>query len=179
MIEHYFWFNLTRIMAAPMHQIIPAVIPAFACPGGTKMHILNLGTLTVDEGWYVGLVIESSMGSRNLTYLVSNIGFWMAPTEAQRAIQILSTNEEIWCWLLDWYIILRWGLFFSNVGARKTLTRLVLPRWLRRSRSSFRTSTDWRKTHSNGVVRPLIYSPVHVTPRVIIYLRQLKLLVTI
>lgn len=44
-------------MAAPVHQIIPAVIPAFACPEGTKMHILNLGTLTVDEGWYVGPVI--------------------------------------------------------------------------------------------------------------------------
>lgn len=36
-----------------MHQLVPAIIPAYACPEGTKMHILNLGTLTVDEGWYV------------------------------------------------------------------------------------------------------------------------------
>lgn len=62
-------------MAAQMYQIIPAVIPAFACPEGTKMHILNLGTLTVDEGWYVKLVIKGSRGSRNSIYLVSNIGF--------------------------------------------------------------------------------------------------------
>lgn len=26
-------------------------LPAFKCPSGTKMHILNLGTLQVDEGW--------------------------------------------------------------------------------------------------------------------------------
>ncbi|KAJ5823881.1 hypothetical protein N7447_006221 [Penicillium robsamsonii] len=38
-------------MAATIHQLIPAVVPAYACPEGTKMHILNLGTLTVDEGW--------------------------------------------------------------------------------------------------------------------------------
>ncbi|KAJ5683443.1 metallo-beta-lactamase superfamily protein [Penicillium macrosclerotiorum] len=40
-------------MAAPMHQLVNSIIPAYACPAGTKMHILNLGTLTVDEGWYV------------------------------------------------------------------------------------------------------------------------------
>jgi hypothetical protein len=30
-----------------------ARVPAYTCPPGTKMWILNLGTLTVDEGWFV------------------------------------------------------------------------------------------------------------------------------
>lgn len=33
---------------APMAQV-----PAFTCPEGTKMHILDLGRLEVDEGWSV------------------------------------------------------------------------------------------------------------------------------
>lgn len=28
-----------------------AAVPAFKCPHGTKMHILDLGTLQVDESW--------------------------------------------------------------------------------------------------------------------------------
>ncbi|PLB50105.1 metallo-beta-lactamase superfamily protein [Aspergillus steynii IBT 23096] len=38
-------------MASPIPQLVRAAIPAYACPAGTKMHILNLGTLSVDEGW--------------------------------------------------------------------------------------------------------------------------------
>ncbi len=30
-----------------------ATVPVFQCPTGTKMHILNLGTLRLDHGWYV------------------------------------------------------------------------------------------------------------------------------
>lgn len=30
-----------------------AGVPAFLCPQGTKVHILNLGTMRVDAGWYV------------------------------------------------------------------------------------------------------------------------------
>lgn len=26
-------------------------IPLLVCPTGTKMHVLNLGSLNVDEGW--------------------------------------------------------------------------------------------------------------------------------
>ena len=33
--------------------LAPAGVPAFKCPQGTKMHILNLGILQVDEGWCV------------------------------------------------------------------------------------------------------------------------------
>lgn len=32
-------------------QLFPGFVPAYACPEGTKMHILNLGTMDVDEGW--------------------------------------------------------------------------------------------------------------------------------
>ncbi|OJJ79108.1 uncharacterized protein ASPGLDRAFT_77819 [Aspergillus glaucus CBS 516.65] len=38
-------------MALSMQRLVSAVIPAYGCPEGTKMHILNLGTLSVDEGW--------------------------------------------------------------------------------------------------------------------------------
>jgi len=34
-------------------RLAAAGVPAFKCPPGTKMHILDLGTLQVDEGWYV------------------------------------------------------------------------------------------------------------------------------
>lgn len=30
-----------------------ASVPALLCPPGTKVHILNLGTMRVDAGWYV------------------------------------------------------------------------------------------------------------------------------
>lgn len=29
-----------------------AAIPAFNCPTGTKLHILHLGIMQADEGWY-------------------------------------------------------------------------------------------------------------------------------
>ncbi len=32
-------------------NLISAAVPAFRCPPGTKMHILDLGTLQADEGW--------------------------------------------------------------------------------------------------------------------------------
>lgn len=28
-----------------------ASLPAFTCPPGTKLHLLDLGTLECDEGW--------------------------------------------------------------------------------------------------------------------------------
>lgn len=33
--------------------LVSAAVPAFKCPAGTKMHILNLGTLQADESWFV------------------------------------------------------------------------------------------------------------------------------
>ena len=38
--------NIASLLAA-------ASVPAFKCPQGTKMHILNLGVLQGDDGWYV------------------------------------------------------------------------------------------------------------------------------
>lgn len=37
----------------PAHLLASAAVPAFKCPTGTKMHILDLGTLEADESWYV------------------------------------------------------------------------------------------------------------------------------
>jgi hypothetical protein len=45
--------GIHRKMAAPMQQLAAACLPAYVCPPGTKMHLLNLGTMNVDEGWYV------------------------------------------------------------------------------------------------------------------------------
>lgn len=38
-------------MTSSMQKLVSAAIPAYACPEGTEMHILNLGILNVDEGW--------------------------------------------------------------------------------------------------------------------------------
>ncbi|BCS30756.1 N-acyl homoserine lactonase family protein [Aspergillus puulaauensis] len=38
-------------MAAPMQQLAQACLPAYTCPTGTKMYLLNLGTLNVDDAW--------------------------------------------------------------------------------------------------------------------------------
>ncbi|KAE8345037.1 hypothetical protein BDV24DRAFT_148476 [Aspergillus arachidicola] len=54
-------------MASSMQQLITAIIPAYACPAGTRMHILNLGTLTVDEGWLLMGVNGSSASNPNPT----------------------------------------------------------------------------------------------------------------
>ena len=37
----------------PASLLVSAGVPAFKCPAGTKMHILNLGTLQADESWFV------------------------------------------------------------------------------------------------------------------------------
>ncbi|KAF9886160.1 hypothetical protein FE257_011985 [Aspergillus nanangensis] len=38
-------------MTPPAKEWMNACVPSFACPEGTRMHLLNLGTLNVDEGW--------------------------------------------------------------------------------------------------------------------------------
>lgn len=42
-------------MTAPVDPslLVQNGVPAFNCPAGTKMHILNLGILQADESWYV------------------------------------------------------------------------------------------------------------------------------
>lgn len=37
----------------PAAMLMNAAVPAFKCPTGTKMHILDLGTLQADESWSV------------------------------------------------------------------------------------------------------------------------------
>lgn len=38
--------------------LAPAAVPSFKCPAGTKMHILDLGTLEADESWYARLQLN-------------------------------------------------------------------------------------------------------------------------
>jgi hypothetical protein len=45
--------------------LVQAAVPGFKCPTGTKMHILDLGTLEADESWYVDS-IECPLGSLEL-----------------------------------------------------------------------------------------------------------------
>ncbi|MBA7491853.1 hypothetical protein ES702_02401 [subsurface metagenome] len=35
----------------PAELLIAAGVPAYKCPKGTKMHILDLGKVEIDEGW--------------------------------------------------------------------------------------------------------------------------------
>lgn len=39
--------------ASPSTMLASAAIPSFKCPTGTKMFILNLGSLEADESWSV------------------------------------------------------------------------------------------------------------------------------
>lgn len=46
------WYMRIQSMTTNIQkQLFPGFVPAYACPEGTKMHILNLGTMDVDEGW--------------------------------------------------------------------------------------------------------------------------------
>ena len=44
--------NSAQLLAA-------AGVPAFKCPPGTKMHILDLGALEADEAWYVEFAAQT------------------------------------------------------------------------------------------------------------------------
>ncbi|KAL1962110.1 hypothetical protein VTN77DRAFT_577 [Rasamsonia byssochlamydoides] len=45
--------------------LAPAAVPAFKCPPGTKMHILDLGTLEADEGWLLRGGNTSTLSNQN------------------------------------------------------------------------------------------------------------------
>jgi hypothetical protein len=55
-----------------MQQLAAACLPAYVCPPGTKMHLLNLGTLNVDEGWYVNKTSLNVPLFRKLLGLAAN-----------------------------------------------------------------------------------------------------------
>lgn len=42
-------------MSAMADLLASAAVPAFKCPPGTKVFLLNLGILRGDEGWYVAV----------------------------------------------------------------------------------------------------------------------------
>jgi hypothetical protein len=41
----------TNIMTTNVNLLATAGVPAFLCPQGTRVHLLNLGTMRVDAGW--------------------------------------------------------------------------------------------------------------------------------
>ncbi|KAJ5678559.1 uncharacterized protein N7477_004192 [Penicillium maclennaniae] len=49
----------------PTALLANAAVPAFKCPPGTKMHILDLGTLQVDESWLLRGANASSVSNLN------------------------------------------------------------------------------------------------------------------
>ncbi|KAJ6185322.1 hypothetical protein N7519_006623 [Penicillium mononematosum] len=49
----------------PTSLLVSAAVPAFKCPAGTKMHILNLGTLQEDESWILRGCNASSLNNLN------------------------------------------------------------------------------------------------------------------
>ncbi|KAH8697584.1 beta-lactamase-like protein [Talaromyces proteolyticus] len=61
--------------------LVPAAIPGFKCPTGTKMHILDLGTLEADESWIFRGGNTSSLSNKN-------------PENKRRELIILSTLIE-------------------------------------------------------------------------------------
>lgn len=64
-----------------------AGVPAFKCPPGTKMHILNLGTLQADEGW--------SVGPSEAAFKLTSTGFCVVGTPVLIVTRIPRTNVVI------------------------------------------------------------------------------------
>lgn len=56
-----------------------AGVPAFKCPPGTKMHLLDLGTLQADEGW---CSITQRSYSNGPSLIQAQTGFSAVPTRA-------------------------------------------------------------------------------------------------
>lgn len=52
--------DATKMTSDTVNKFAAATVPAFKCPKGTKMHLLNLGTLEVDEGWYACSSVKES-----------------------------------------------------------------------------------------------------------------------
>jgi hypothetical protein len=52
-------YSSYKVMASVNPSLlVNAAVPAFKCPAGTKMHVLNLGTLQADESWFVQREIQ-------------------------------------------------------------------------------------------------------------------------
>ncbi|KAJ5146534.1 uncharacterized protein N7515_001098 [Penicillium bovifimosum] len=49
----------------PASLLMSAAVPAFKCPTGTKMHILNFGTLQADESWILRGANSSTLKNPN------------------------------------------------------------------------------------------------------------------
>ncbi|RFU27076.1 hypothetical protein B7463_g9274, partial [Scytalidium lignicola] len=65
----------------PASLLASAAVPAFKCPAGTKMHILDLGTLEADESWLLRGANASTLSNKN-------------PVNKRRKLTILSALIE-------------------------------------------------------------------------------------
>lgn len=65
----------TPLTSGIASQAANASLPAFNCPPGTKMYLLNLGTLECDEGWYVCIFmhLDFTRISELVTVYMNNI----------------------------------------------------------------------------------------------------------
>lgn len=52
--------SMTKEAALTQPLAMAAAVPAFKCPPGTKMHILDLGTLRADEAWYANRIEDEN-----------------------------------------------------------------------------------------------------------------------
>ncbi|KAJ5232046.1 beta-lactamase-like protein [Penicillium chermesinum] len=85
--------------------LAPAAIPAFKCPTGTKMHILNLGALEADESWFLRGANASTLSNPNpenkrrklalLSCLIEYPGFGLILYETGLPAAIKATGNDI------------------------------------------------------------------------------------
>jgi hypothetical protein len=60
-----------------------ASIPAFCCPPGTKMHLLDLGHLEADDGWYCYSVYRLMNTAEALLLMMKLSGWYAAQRRAR------------------------------------------------------------------------------------------------
>lgn len=84
----------------PADLLTSAAVPAFKCPAGTKMHILDLGTLEADESWYYfHFDCQFCPTTTNFTNC-RNIGSYEVPTPAHWVTKTPLTSAVSWsCYL--------------------------------------------------------------------------------
>ncbi|BCS28591.1 N-acyl homoserine lactonase family protein [Aspergillus puulaauensis] len=96
----------------PADLLTSAAVPAFKCPAGTKMHILDLGTLEADESWILRGANSSSSSNKN-------------PVNKRRELVVLSALIDLPGTGLILYetgcaedIDVKWGAPFTDVFPR-------------------------------------------------------------
>jgi hypothetical protein len=63
-------------MTSNSNLLATAGVPAFLCPQGTKVHLLNLGTMRVDAGWYATLPLRTGFNALALLSHIAQASPW-------------------------------------------------------------------------------------------------------